>query len=174
MCLCPGPASARLEPVALASPPTDDRAESPREDLEVEPERSVLDVEQVVLELARHVLGRARVAALDLRPTGQPWLDEQPRPEMRNRGFQVALELGPLRPRSDEAHIAAHDVQELRKLIQARRPQEASYTSDARVAARSELRSRGFSIRGHRPQLEELEHASVLSNASLDEENGTA
>src|SRR5439155_24548728 len=154
---------------ALAASPAHDRAEGAYEDLQVELQRTILDVEEVVLELASDLGHRARVAALDLRPAGESRLHKQPRAEMRDLRLQVTLELGPLRAGTDEAHLAAHDVQKLRKLVQARGAEKPADPRHSLVALFRVARSAGLGVRGHRPQLEQAEVAAALADPPLRE-----
>src|SRR5438132_198812 len=80
------PAGAGRRADRLAPSPAEDGDEGAGEDLKVEPERSVLDVVEVVFELARDLGDRARVTAFDLRPARQPWLHQEPRTEVGDLG----------------------------------------------------------------------------------------
>src|SRR5688572_24533773 len=80
---------------------------------EVEGERVVLDVVEVVLELLARVLGRGTVAVAHLRPAGDARLDEMPL-GIEGNGFGELLHEGrALRPRADEAHVAEQHVEKL-------------------------------------------------------------
>src|SRR4051812_19135022 len=84
-----------------------------RENSEVETERAVIDVPDVVLEL---FFPGQRVSAVNLRPTRDPWTRVMP---TRLLG-RVALEiLHQQWPRPDHAHLAAQDVQEFGQFVEA-------------------------------------------------------
>src|SRR4051812_31010191 len=82
------------------------------QDIEVEPERPVMDVEAILLLLDREVA----IAAIGHLPQArQP--RRYARPQDLERGVEALAVIGRERPRSDDAHIAAQDVPELRQLI---------------------------------------------------------
>src|SRR5436305_11306979 len=88
-------------------------------DLEVEPERPVLYVEEVE---ADHLVERESVAARHLPESSHPRLHVEPLavPEF------VCLDLiRDRRARADEAHVAAPGVGELRQLVEARAAEAA-------------------------------------------------
>src|SRR5690606_25187245 len=65
-CACHG-----MRPRSRA-PPEQNRLDGGQDDVEVERDRHVLDVEQVVLQLLQRVLGGRAVGVAHLRPSGQP------------------------------------------------------------------------------------------------------
>src|SRR4029079_18012546 len=88
-------------------------AERAPEDLQVEAERPVVDVPDVLLD----PLGPAdRLAAVYLRPARDPRLDSESTAVVL--GVVLRL-LDEVRPRPDQAHLAAEDVPELRQLVEA-------------------------------------------------------
>src|SRR5512139_3031860 len=88
--------------------------EGHEEDLEVEGERPVLDVEDVVLDA---LLDRGVAApAVDLRPAGEAALDLVAQHVARDALAELVDEDRPLRARPDEAHLPAEDVDQLRQL----------------------------------------------------------
>ena len=94
-------------------------------DLEVEPERPLIDVGQVQLHPGLEI---DLVASADLPDAGDPRLHREPAP-------LPALVLGDLvgdgRPRTDHAHVAHQHVPELGKLVQASLAQHAAHRRDA-------------------------------------------
>ena len=58
-------------------------------------------------------------------------------------GTQIWFSLERRRTRSDEAHLAQQDVQELRDLVQVRGPQEPADPGDARITVDFEMRAVG-------------------------------
>src|SRR5262245_31144770 len=73
-----------------------------QEDREVEEQRPVFHIEQVVLQLLRGIGLVRAVRIAKLRPTRDARLDGVPLAIERNRAIEVRHELGPLRARTDE------------------------------------------------------------------------
>src|SRR5438094_3884322 len=142
------------------------------QDQKIEEERKVLDVVQIVLELFQRVVDGRSVAVLDLSPARDPRLDGKPLHVEGDLLLQVLDELGPLRARPDEAHMPHEDVEELRKLIQTRPPQEGSHTRHSRVALRGPHRPRLLlGVLAHGPKFVQDEDTAVLAGPGLAEEN---
>src|SRR5687768_12664345 len=95
-------------------------------DEQVEADREILDVEQVELQLLHRVLDAGAVGVAHLRPSGQARLDDMALAVERNLHLEVLDELGTLRAGSDQAHVAAQHVPQLRQLVEARPPHEAA------------------------------------------------
>src|SRR5258706_15474116 len=74
------------------------------ENAQVEPERPVVDVEQVVFYTARNVGVAAQV--VDLRPAGNAALDQMLLHVAGNALPELLDKLRPLGPRADERHLA--------------------------------------------------------------------
>ena len=111
------------------TPLRSDRVDRHHEDLQVERRRPVLDVVVVPLDAVGE-RGLAAQAA-DLRPAGDAGLDAMAVGVARQVAPEQRRELGALRARADQAHLAAEHVDELRQLVQRRAAQEAP---DARAA----------------------------------------
>ncbi len=111
-------------------------------------------------------------AAVDLRPAGQARAHLEP-PALARR---VLLDLvAERRPRPDQAHLSAHDVPELRQLVDGRLAQHAADARDPAVACVDGVA--GSLVLGpvdHRPQLQQLEVLAVLPNSRLPEEDRAA
>src|SRR5690606_27595905 len=80
----------------------------------------VLHVEEVILELLDRILLRGTVRIAELRPPCNARFDRVALPIVRDALVQLLHELGALRARTDEAHLAAQHVQYLRQLIDSR------------------------------------------------------
>ena len=86
-------------------------------------------------------------------------------------------ELGALRPGADEAHVAANDVDQLRKLVERGPAQEHPETGAAILSlhsARPEVdggtvRLRRVAGAAHRAELQHLEHPAVTPDATLED-----
>ena len=94
-----------------------DHQRGARKDLDVEGERGVLQIPDVERDL---VGGRDVTTAVDLCPA------RLPRADQGANGRPDRLIAGEKRPGSDKGHVADQNVVNLRQLIDARPPQEAS------------------------------------------------
>src|SRR5690606_28098265 len=92
------------------------------DDLEIQPERPVLDVVEVVLDALLEV-GIA-APAVHLGPAGDPGLHHVLLHVLRHLLLELRDEHRPLRARPDDRHLALEHVDELRQLIEARAAQE--------------------------------------------------
>src|SRR3954447_10862644 len=108
------------------------------EDLQVEGERPVLDVVEVESDA---VLPRQVGPAADLPEARDPWLDQQPPVDVVRVVGDFARQR---RPRPDERHVAADDVEQLRQLVERVAPQELADASDARVVLHLEQQTVGL------------------------------
>src|SRR5262249_37549809 len=88
------------------------------EDADVEPEREILDVVQVVPHLLGLFLEIVRVPEPDLRPAGDARADGRSQRVVRNTLDEELHVRRRVRPRADKIHVAADDVDELRKLVE--------------------------------------------------------
>src|SRR5262245_25987431 len=79
------------------------------------------------------------------------------------------------RPRPDQAHLAAHDIPQLRHFVQRDTPQDRPDPRDARVAMVDRpARALLLGADDHRPQLDELELAPALTDTLLAVEHRAA
>src|SRR3546814_3307756 len=77
-----------------------------------------------------------------------------------------------VRPRSDHAHLAADDVEQLRQLIDAGPTDEVSDSGDAPVSPRRRLTAIGIAaVTPHRAELEYAELAIALPHPHRSEEH---
>jgi len=112
-----GDPSARLICVAISS----GRQHSPDQDLEIEHQRPIVDVIEVVLHPLFHFLVRIGLTAVtvDLRPSGDSGLDVVPACIKRNASLVVPIVRQSMRTRPDEGHVALYDIEQLRQLVDA-------------------------------------------------------
>ena len=98
------------------------------QDLQIEPERPMLQIIEVVL----NPLANRSVAspAADLSPPSNTRLQRMPRHVAGNISPKNLNEVRPLRARSNQAHVSAQHIDELRQLVQPRRPQNSAQTGD--------------------------------------------
>ena len=95
------------------------------EDLDIEPDAPVVYLPDVELEL---LFPTEAVAAADLRPAGDAGLDFVPPGLLGGVAVEVFHEE---RPRADEAHLPAQDVDELRQLVEAGPAEEPAQAGEA-------------------------------------------
>jgi hypothetical protein len=95
-----------------------DRLKSLEEDHQIQQDRSVLDVVQVKLKLFDLTFQGVAVAAIDLGPAGQARLDGKAEGIKWHSFFDFFGEVAADGPRTDEAHVAPEDVDQLRQFIQ--------------------------------------------------------
>src|SRR6185436_9022352 len=87
-------------------------------DFQIEANRPVFDVIQVVLD---SFLQRGVAApAVDLRPASQAGLYFVAEHVLRDLVLELFDEVRPFGPRTDNRHVAAHDIPELRNLVEVR------------------------------------------------------
>src|SRR5258707_15173509 len=102
----------------------------------IERERLVPDVIQVVLQLAKRVLHAVSVAKAHLCPASQARFYGQPCPVVGDLTRQHLHHYWSLRAWTNDAHLAAQDVDELRYLVQSRLTQNLAHMGDAGVVRR--------------------------------------
>src|SRR5262249_61328486 len=86
----------------------------------------------------------------------------------RHRGEELVHEFAALRPRTDQAHVTADDVPQLRQLVEAPAPQPAADRRDARIRFGRPHRTRYvFGAVDHRAELQDAERPVVEADALL-------
>src|SRR5882672_10260863 len=100
-------------------------------DLQVEPHRPVLDVVQVVLDPLFN--RRVPAPAVDLRPARDAGLHLVAQHVLRDLVLELGDEVRPLRTRTDNRHLAAQHVPELRQLVEVRLAQQLADRRAPRV-----------------------------------------
>ena len=136
------------------------------QDLDVEAEGPVLDIKEVIFQplLDRRILPQV----VDLRPAGDPRLDFMAEHVFRDLLPEIQDKGRPFGTRSDQAHLAHENVDELGDLVDAEFSEELSEPCDARIIAFRHDRSRlFFSIADHGPELVDDEAAAVQPDALL-------
>src|SRR3954447_10332312 len=135
-------------------------------DFQVERDRPVLDVVQVVLDplLER----RVAAPAVDLRPAGDPRLHLVPQHVLRDPVLELLEEIRTLGPWPDDRHVAAEHVPELRQLVDVETPQPLAHGRAPRVVVACPHWS-AFVLRPlvHRAELVDLERAAVEAHPLL-------
>src|SRR4051794_890292 len=77
-----------------------------------------------------------------------------------------------MRPRTNQRHFPAHDIEELRKLIDARPPQPAANARDPRIIADCLFHVRLLLHDCHRPEFEDPESPGVEAVAKPRKKTG--
>src|ERR1700694_2088535 len=101
------------------------------EDTQIEPQRPVVDVVQIVLYPLAQVAAAAQI--VHLRPTRDPRFHHVLLHVAWNLLPELGDELGTLGPWTDQRHIAMEDVEELRKLVEAVASKQRAATSGGRI-----------------------------------------
>src|SRR5262249_34345800 len=141
------------------------------DDREVEPERSVLDVVQVVAHLLGFLIDVVGVAVLNLRPAGHAGSDGRSQSVIRDplhEHFLIAHRMGTW---PDQVHFTAQDVHQLWELVDSETTQHATGSRDAIEVVLDPLRAMHFGGM-HRSELPETERLAVLAGAILEKQNG--
>ena len=122
--------------------------------------------------------GEVGVAAetVDLRPAGHAGADDVPGLIVRDGMGEVVDVVGAFGARANKAHIPAHDVPILRKLVEVPAAHERADAEEAGIVAGSALLGGvGRSgVRSHAAEFVEGERTVVGADTSLSEEDGAA
>src|SRR5580693_4685046 len=126
------------------TPPQQNDLDGLEDDPEVQPDRSILDIEQVVLQLLQHVVVRAAVWVVHLSPAGDSRPDHMAHVVVAKPLFFFDLidKFRPLRPRPHKVHIPLQHTPQLGNLIQTPLPQELTHPRDAWIIVGSPGRAR--------------------------------
>ena len=150
------------------------------EDQHVEPGREVLDIVEVVLELEGDLIDPAHIALVDLSPAGNSGFHDiavAVKGDARHKERRKALRLG---TRPDPAHLAAQDVEDLGKLVEAGLAKKRSEPGDPRVGMRRGKRLLrvalllGQRLAGHGPEFVDQERRAGAADSQLLEQGGPA
>src|SRR6185369_14713968 len=134
----------------------------PDDDLQVEQRRLALDVLEIELDAGRP---RERVPTLGLGKTGDAGPNAEPAPLPLVIALDLVAERG---ARSDDAHLAGSDVEQLRQLVERQPAQHPSHTGDPLAIGNGALRMTPLQ---HRPELPHPERDTVAPDALLAEED---
>jgi len=115
---------------------------------------------QVELHPLLHFVQRPGLApqAMDLGPTGDPWLDPMP-PEIAVDDPAIIIVVGNrMRPRADQLHCALQDIDQLRQLIKAGASQKPTDGGNSRIVlGRLTKEIFAFFVGSHGAELKDLE-----------------
>src|SRR6266850_1170319 len=162
----------------------DDDLRGVDEDPEIEPQRHVLDVVEVVAHLLRLFVEVVGVAVADLRPAGDPRPDCTAERVVGNRVARQLVQVARRQdhhsevrhrvgPRPHEVHVGPKDVDELGQLVEPEPPEPPPEARDPIVVVPFPLGLRAAD-RLHRTELDQFEGSTGQPHALLDEEHGAA
>src|ERR1700730_3460958 len=101
----------------------------PKQDQQIEPNRKILEIKQIVREFFRIVFDRSTVAQLDLGPSGRARPDRPAERVERDLLHQFVLLLERKGSGADEIHVSPQDVVELWKFVQTSSAQPTPHSS---------------------------------------------
>ena len=123
-------------------------------DEQVERDREVLHVEEIVLKLLHRILDAGAVGVAHLRPPGHAGPHAVAKTVKRNRPTEALDELRTLRTRTNQAHVADEHVPQLRQFVEPGASEEATDGRDAPVVGRSPHGAGvRFGVGAHRAEL---------------------
>src|SRR6266404_1795979 len=108
-----------------------DVPDSQGEDAQIEPQRPVVDVVQIVLYPLAQVAAAAQI--VHLRPTRDPRFHHVLLHVAWNLLAELGDELGTLGPWTDQRHVTVKDIEKLRKLVEAVASKQRAEPSRARI-----------------------------------------
>src|SRR5690242_7860295 len=135
----------------------------------------VLDVIEIELQLFGGIVQSGAVVVANLGPAGQTRLDTVAGCVEWDFTRQLIYEVGALRPRPDEAHLALQYVEELRQLVDSIASQHASYAGDSVIVRGSPARrSVVLRIDAHAAKFCNPEKLAALPHPFLSVKDGKA
>src|SRR3989442_4800075 len=141
-------------PIQWCAPAQNHNLDRLEHDEQVETNGSIVDVEEIVLQLLCGVLERVAILIADLSPASDSWNYNIAYRVVRNLFGEPLDEFRTLRPWANKSHIALQHAPELRNFIQPRTAQEVAHTRDARIIICSPGRSLiGFCVLPHGAEL---------------------
>src|SRR5260370_42458008 len=112
---------------------------------------------------------------LHLRPSGHTGTHFVAQHVVREFGTKLFYELGPLRARANDAHVAEEDVEELGELVEGPGTNPASHPRSPRILRLRPLRAAFFlGPLPHRSELDDVDRLAVESHPHLAIEDLTA
>src|SRR6185312_8290463 len=139
-----------------------------QENREIEQQRVVLYVVEVVLQLLERILLRRPVWIAELRPSGDAGLYAVALHVIRNALGELGDELRALRSGPHQAHLPPQHIEELRQLIQAYLPDQRPDASHAWVALLRPPRSAvDLRVGAHAAKLEHIERPASEAHSAL-------
>ena len=144
------------------------------ENPDVEPQRPVLDVIEVVPHLLGFLLEVVRIAVADLRPACHAWTHRRSQTVVGDVLHENLLIAGGMRAWPDQVHLAPQHVHQLRHFVEPESPQPLAHARDAALVVLDPFGRRLRLARAHRPEFQQIERRAVAARARLHEEHRTA
>src|SRR5437764_69266 len=138
-----------------------------RDDPGIEKEPGVLEIEQVIMELASDAV-EAGVRSLDnLGQAGQSGQDPETVAISGEDGFELGYDLGAFGAGADQAHLPLQDVDELGQLVQVARAEDSPDRRHPRVASTRPYRP-GITLAAlmHRPDLVDRDDLAAMPQSA--------
>src|SRR6185437_1709467 len=145
----------------------EDHAHRVHQDHEIEENRAVLHVIEVVGQLLLGVFDRRAIGIIDLRPAGDARLYRMTLAMEGDRLGELVDEERTLWPRPDEAHIAAQHVEELRQLVDTEFTDDVADAGDAGIAIRGPADPVALGIVAHGAKFQNVEALTAETDALL-------
>src|ERR1700722_3528172 len=120
-------------PTSLRAPPEQHNLDRLEHNQQIQAERSILYVKQVILQFFPRIFQSVAVLVLHLRPAGDTRSDYMAHAVIRNLLAQPLDKLRSLRTRTYKRHISLEDAPQLRDLIQTRNAQKLPHRRDTRI-----------------------------------------
>src|SRR5208337_507764 len=118
-----------------------------KEDTEIEARAYPFDIVNVVIELAANA-GHVRIGSLQyLRQTGEPRPNQEATTVIGEGSLELGDNLGPLRARSNQAHIAPQNVDELRHLVDVSCAEKTANRRHSGITDDTPLRTVGLTVK---------------------------
>ena len=143
-----------------------------KQDEEIQQERPLPQIKEIIFELALGILDAGAVAVLDLGPARDARAHGMAFVVAGHLFPQPLDNLGALGPRTYQTHLSPQDVQQLGQLIDPVAAQIAADTRDSGVAwDRPSRAAVGFGVPSHGAELEHPEWRTVQAQSALAVEN---
>src|SRR5215831_7223280 len=143
-----------------------DVPQSQGEDAQIEPQRPILDVIEIILYPLAKIAAATQI--VHLRPSGDACLDHVLLHVPGDLLSEAGHEFRPFRPWSHQRHLAGEDVEQLRELVDTEASQPCSEACGSAVAAMRPHRPAALlCVHPHRAELEHGKRAAVPGDALL-------
>ena len=139
----------------------------PQKDHEIKDYAAVLDIVEIVHQLLARIFDGIAVGVIDLRPAGDSGRYHMPFGIIGNLLGVHLHQAERLRPRTDQAHFALEDIQQLGHFIQPRLAYEPAHPGKAVVIIRGPVDIIAISAIDHGPQLPDDKRVTPSPHALL-------
>src|SRR5476649_2960503 len=129
----------------------------------------MFQVEKIILQFGTHFVVIVGVALVYLRPAGNTGTNDAAQREVWDLPYILLVERGRFRPRTDPAHVAAQNVEQLGQFVESATPQEVARARHPGIARLGEARP--VRAMEHRAELDHAEGAPAPADPRLQEED---